>query len=63
MLSVTPTINTMNVGWWVRSVPAVTTPGRWSANVPANAMTAMIGMNLPATMASANAMLYQVVFR
>jgi hypothetical protein len=61
MISVTPTTNTMNVGWWVRSVPAVTTPGRWSANVPANAMTAMIGMNLPATIANANATLYQVV--
>ena len=61
MSSVVATIGTMNVGEYVRSVPAVITPGRWVANVPAIASTAMIGRNRPITIARASAVLYQVV--
>jgi hypothetical protein len=39
MIKVTLTISTTNVGWWVRRVPAVTTPRRCAAKVPANAIT------------------------
>ena len=61
MISVAPTINAMNVGWWVRSVPAVITPGRWSANVPAIAMHSDDRQKPPRHHGDANATLYQVV--
>ena len=42
-------------------MPAVTTPGRWAAKVPAIASTAMIGKKRPTTIASASAVLYHAV--
>ena len=42
-------------------MPAVMTPGRWAAKVPAIASAAMIGRKRPTTIASARAMLYHTV--